>query len=142
MSDNSISSQEKLSAILVFKQGMCTVPQKILTTLAEFVQEGSAIQSDFIQTNDASAIDQRYKEWELKVENFLNNNLAVTFAVQLSSVHGGSSLPVNHNIVGGGIWAEIQAKITALNSIIQEQAYWADRLDELRRGGIVVPLRA
>jgi hypothetical protein len=120
MSDNSISSQEKLSAILVFKQGMCTVPQKILITLAEFVQEGSAIQSDFIQTNDASAIGQRYKEWEPKVENFLNNNLGVTYTVQFSSVHGGASMPGGHSAVGGGIWAEIKEKLIALNSIIRD----------------------
>jgi hypothetical protein len=53
MSDNTISSQEKLSAILAFKQGMCMVPQNILIKLAEFVQEGSMIQSNFMQTNDA-----------------------------------------------------------------------------------------
>jgi hypothetical protein len=54
------------------------------------------------------------------VENFLNNNLGVTFVVQFSSVQGGATVPTNHSTVGGGIWAEIQAKITALNSIIQE----------------------
>jgi hypothetical protein len=120
MSDSSISSQEKLSAILVFRQGMCMVPQNLLIKLAEFVQEGSTIQSNFIQTDDAQAIDQRYKEWEPKVGKFLTDNLGVTFAVQFSSVHGGASLPVNHSMVGGGIWAEMSSKITALNSIIQE----------------------
>jgi hypothetical protein len=120
MSDKSVSSQEKLSAILIFRQGMCMVPQNILIKLAEFVQEGSAIQSNFMQTDDAPAIDQRYKEWAPKVEKFLTDNLGVTFTVQFSSVHGGPSMPLNHSMVGGGIWAEIQAKNTALNSIIQE----------------------
>jgi hypothetical protein len=41
MSDPSISSQGKLSAILAFKQGMCMVPQQLLITLAEFVNEGN-----------------------------------------------------------------------------------------------------
>jgi hypothetical protein len=120
MSDNSLSSQEKLSAIVVFRQGMCTVPQSLLVNLAEFVQEGSKIQADFLNTDDAGAIDQRYKVWESKVEKFVNDNLGVIFLVQFTSVHGGASQPVNHSMIGGAIWAEIQAKIVALNSIIQD----------------------
>jgi hypothetical protein len=120
MSDNSMSGQEKLQSIIVFKQGMCTVPQNMLVKLAELVQEGSKIQSDFISTNDPAVIDQRYKEWEPNVEKFLNDNLGVVFLVQFTSVHGRPSMPMNHNMVGGGIWAEMQAKIIALNSIIQD----------------------
>ena len=120
MSDNSMSSQEKLNAIVVFRQGMCTVPQNLLVRLAELVQEGSQIQSDFMNTNDPAVIDQRYREWEPKVEKFLNDNLGVVFLVQFTGVHGGASMPVNHSVIGGGIWAEMQAKIIALNSIIQD----------------------
>jgi hypothetical protein len=35
MSDKTLSSQQKLSAIMVFKQGMCAVPQALLITLAQ-----------------------------------------------------------------------------------------------------------
>jgi hypothetical protein len=110
MSDNSMSSQEKLNAIVVFRQGMCTVPQNLLVRLAELVQEGSQLQSDFINTNDPAVIDQRYKEWEPKAEKLLNDNLGVVFLVQFTGVHGGPAMPVNHSVVGGGIWAEMQAK--------------------------------
>jgi hypothetical protein len=120
MSDNTMSSQEKLNAIVVFRQGMCTVPQNLFVKLAELVQEGSQIQSDFLSTDDAGAIDQRYKEWEPKVEKLLNENLGVVFLVQFTSVHGGGLMPVSHSMIGGGIWAEMQAKIIALNSIIQD----------------------
>jgi hypothetical protein len=120
MSDNTLSSQEKLNAILVFRQGMCTVPQNLSIKLAELVQSGSTIQSDFIRTDDAPVISERYKEWEQNVESFLTDNLGITYTVQFSSAHGGASMPANHSMVGGGVWAEIQAKITALNSMIQE----------------------
>jgi hypothetical protein len=120
MSDKALSSQQKLSAIIVFRQGMCTVPQSLLVTLAELVQEGNAIQSDFLQTNDPTTIKKSYAEWSSKVANFINDNLGVTYLVEFTTAHGGASMPVGHNMEGGGVWAEIQAKDAALTTIIQE----------------------
>ena len=67
-----------------------------------------------------AAIQQKYGEWEPKVAKVLNDNLGVTFLVEFTTAHGGGSMPVNHNVVGGGFWAEIQAKNAALTTIIQE----------------------
>lgn len=120
MSDKTLSSQQKLSAIIVFRQGMCTVPQTLLITLVELVQEGSVIQSDFIGSNDLAAIKKSYAEWAPKVGSFLNDNLGVTYLVEFTTAHGVGSMPVGHNMEGGGIWAEIQAKNAALTMIIQE----------------------
>jgi hypothetical protein len=120
MSDKTLSSQQKLSAIMVFKQGMCAVPQALLITLAQLVQEGGAMQSEFVQTDDAAAIQQKYREWEPKVEKFLSDNLGVTYLVEFTTVHGGAGMPSNHSAAGGAVWAEILAKNAALTSILQE----------------------
>ena len=120
VSDQSLSSQEKLNAILSFRQGMCTVPQGLLIKLAELVQGGSAIQSHFIQTDDAATIQNRYQEWDSMVEKFLSENLGVTFLVEFTTAHGDGVMPSNHSVAGGSIWAEIQAKNASLTTIIQE----------------------
>jgi hypothetical protein len=86
MSDKALSSQQKLSAIIVFRQGMCAVPQILLITLAQLVQEGSAMQLEFVQTDDAAGIQQKYRDWEPKVEKFLNENLGVTYLVEFTTV--------------------------------------------------------
>jgi NADPH:quinone reductase-like Zn-dependent oxidoreductase len=81
---------------------------------------GGAMQSEFVQTDDAAAIQQKYGEWEPKVEKFLSDNLGVTYLVEFTTVHGGAGMPSNHSAAGGAVWAEILAKNAALTSILQE----------------------
>jgi hypothetical protein len=120
ISDKSLSAQGKLGAILEFRKGMCTVPQDLLIKLAEFVNEGSAMQSAFVATYNEAAIQQGYSEWERKVEKFINDNLGITYTVQFTSADAGAMLPFSHHRAGGEVWGLIRGKDAVLNSIIQE----------------------
>lgn len=94
----------------------------IVTRLAEFIDEATAIQNRFIATNDAKRQLDEGNEWATRVSKYLAENLDVSYASQFRNAHGSAwmGMPNGRSVEGGGYWQTIEGKKNCLNEFIGE----------------------
>jgi hypothetical protein len=96
--------------------------KNIVAQLAIFIDEGSQIQGRFIASNDAEAELKEANEWAAGVQKFLIQYLDASYAIQFRNSAGNAlmGMPVNHSVVGGGYWQNIEGKKICLNEFIRD----------------------
>lgn len=96
--------------------------KSIVGRLAIFIDEGSQIQTQFIASNDAKAELEESNEWVARVQKYLIENLDHSYAIQFRNCAGNAwmGMPVNHSVVGGGYWQNIEGKKNCLNEFIRD----------------------
>lgn len=90
--------------------------------LAVLVQQGGAIQQEFIDHNDDQLLAEKWSLWRKQVGVYLGSRLGGSYAVQFESAHGNAWMgcPVGHSVKGCGYWQDIQGKKDFLNALITE----------------------
>ena len=96
--------------------------KNIVGPLAIFIDEGSQIQARFIASNDAQAELKEANEWVARVQKYLIEKMDTSYAIQFRNSAGNAlmGMPVNHSVVGGGYWQNIEGKKNCLNQFIRD----------------------
>jgi hypothetical protein len=96
--------------------------KNLVGQLAIFIDEGSQIQTRFIASNDPQAELEEANEWVARVQKYLVENLDTSYAIQFRNSAGNAwmGMPVNHSVVGGGYWQNIEGKKNCLNEFIRD----------------------
>jgi hypothetical protein len=125
MQDKTLSTKDKLDAINQFRQPTVSIrrqqdPERKskIDRLAYYVIEATEIEDNFIKSDDTSAIKSGYSSWYQKIYNDLIANYGPSFMSVFIGAHGNAVMPIGHSIEGGGVYAELQAKIEALNKLM------------------------
>jgi hypothetical protein len=125
MQDKTLSTKDKLEAINQFRQPNLSIrrqqdPERKskIDRLAYYVIEANQIEVDFIKNDDTNAIKSQYSPWAQKVYNDLITNYGPSYGSVFLGAHGNGLMPLGHSMEGGGVYAELQAKIEALNKLM------------------------
>jgi hypothetical protein len=89
-----------------------------IKVISSFSDEASAIQQDFINTDDAGAIRVQYEQWFATTNKMLTEKLDSSYAVSFRSAPSVLLMPVNHSMVGARCWSALEGKKVVLSNMM------------------------
>jgi hypothetical protein len=121
MDDRSLPTVEELKALSEFKNPIETTPSfgVQIDQLSILVDEAEAIQQTFLDRNDPTLIANQYADWSQRVQQYLNA-FGRSYVVQFRNAPSPAHMPMNHSVVGGGVWQKVEGQKAALLSIMTE----------------------
>lgn len=87
--------------------------------LLAFVERGFAVRERFMKDNDPLRIGMDHQIWLGDIQKHLEG-VGRPYVLRFRAARSDGRVPANRSAQGGHIWAEIGAKIDALNQIISE----------------------